>query len=69
MLQRLATLLGEDDAEAGDLLQEARELLSQGLGEKFAVLEGAIGRFEFDTALDVLKQACAQSQIDLEGQS
>ncbi|MDD3484388.1 response regulator [Azovibrio restrictus] len=69
VLRRLATLLGEDDAEAGDLLQEARELLTQGLGDKFAALEGAIGRFEFDTALDVLKQACAQSQIDLEGQS
>ncbi|THF57195.1 response regulator [Pseudothauera rhizosphaerae] len=63
VLQRLEALLADDDAEAGELLQAEQELLRRGLVEDFVVLEGAVERFEFEAALEILRKACAERHL------
>ncbi|MDR2032131.1 MAG: response regulator [Azoarcus sp.] len=63
---RLAGLLAENDAEALDCLQDEGGLLHRCLQAHFADLETAIGAFEFDTALNILCEACAEQHIGLD---
>jgi PAS domain S-box-containing protein len=64
--ERLACLLAENDAAALDCLQNEGGLLHQCLQTHFADLETAIGAFEFDTALSILCEACAEQHIGLD---
>lgn len=65
VLQRLAGLLADDDAEAADVLDAERMLLERSLGPHFAAVERAMRGFEFETALAGLKQAAAAGGITL----
>lgn len=53
---RLALLLGEDDAESIELLQEHAVLLQQVLQGRYAEIEAAVARYDFEAALGVLQQ-------------
>ncbi len=66
VLVRLARLLAEDDAEAGDVLQSESVLLKQGLGAAFGAVASAVQHFEFEGALAALRAACEQRGITLE---
>ena len=65
VLQRLAGLLADDDAEAADVLDAERMLLERSLGPHFAAVERAMRGFEFEMALAGLKQAAAAGGITL----
>jgi PAS domain S-box-containing protein len=57
IVQRLTTMLEDNDSEAGDLLQTEQELLQQGLQGVFGDLKEAIEHFDFDKALEILRGA------------
>lgn len=51
---KLAELLADDDAAAGDLLDANFDLLKNSFPQEFPVIEGAIRRFDFEAALAAL---------------
>ncbi|WP_295959141.1 response regulator [Rhodoferax sp.] len=53
---RLALLLGEDDAESIELLQEHAVLLQQVLQGRYAEIEAAVAQYDFEAALGVLQR-------------
>lgn len=55
--QQLVELLRDDDASAGDLLDENFELLKNSFPQEFPVIEGAIRRFDFEAAVAALVKA------------
>nr|WP_145550387.1 response regulator [Variovorax boronicumulans] len=59
LLQRLARLLEQDDAEAAELLAEHQATLSVALGPRYAALSQAVADYDFEAALDTLRQAAA----------
>ncbi|MBF0294242.1 MAG: response regulator [Magnetococcales bacterium] len=59
---RLRELLGEDDPEAVEVLDEHMELLQSGFGQQYHPLAGAIRQFEYETALRLLAEATEASQ-------
>ncbi|MGQ0711935.1 MAG: response regulator [Rhodoferax sp.] len=61
----LASLLADDDGQAGELLQEHAALLQQALGLHFEALRSAVDGYEFDTALGQLRQACQALDLSL----
>lgn len=58
-LARLAALLADDDAEAGDVLDADAGLLRGALGAAFEEIALAVHRFDFEVALESLNQALA----------
>lgn len=62
-LQRLIRLLRDSDADAADAVDELMEL-ARGTPWSFALkrVAGAIGEFDFDTALDVLQRTVVSVQ-------
>ncbi|QAU33332.1 hybrid sensor histidine kinase/response regulator [Janthinobacterium sp. 17J80-10] len=56
ILVRLAALLADDDAEAGDVLDNEAGLLRCALGPAFEDIAQAIHRFDFEIALKCLQQ-------------
>lgn len=56
----LAALLRDDDASAGDLLIANRALLMKVFPREFAVIEGAIRRFDYEAALTALEAVLKQ---------
>ena len=64
VLRRLAELLAEDDSEASDVLEENLDLLRFALGiDAFAEVDGAIKQFDFEKALNLLKQRAGELEI------
>ncbi|MBF0180951.1 MAG: response regulator [Magnetococcales bacterium] len=62
---RLRELLGEDDPEAVEVLDEHVELLQSGFGQQYHPLAGAIRQFEYETALRLLAEVAEGSQVTL----
>ena len=58
---KLEALLADDDAEAANLLDENAELLQAVFPNHYRKLADAIGAFDFETALAVLRDAAAIS--------
>ncbi|MBP8773234.1 MAG: Hpt domain-containing protein, partial [Aeromonadaceae bacterium] len=54
VLERLAQLLGEDDSEALDVLDEHQSQLQQSSSERLRQLDEAIRNFEFEQALEIV---------------
>jgi two-component system sensor histidine kinase/response regulator len=64
VLRRLAELLAEDDSEASDVLEENLDLLRFALGiESFSKVDAAIKQFDFESALNHLKQRAGELEI------
>ncbi|KQP49319.1 hypothetical protein ASF44_01530 [Pseudorhodoferax sp. Leaf274] len=61
LLQRLAQLLAQDDAEAAELLAEHHVALGAALGPHHAALARAVAAYDFEAALAALRQATAQA--------
>jgi PAS domain S-box-containing protein len=53
--RRLAALLGESDAEAGDLLDAEASLLREAFGSRYRTLETAVRSFDYDAGLAALR--------------
>lgn len=60
---RLAALLADDDAEAGDVFDGQADLLRAAFGDACRGIEDGIRNFDFETALAALKAAA--SSVDL----
>ncbi|AGF51680.1 hybrid sensory kinase [Synechocystis sp. PCC 6803] len=58
----LAQLLGEDDAEAADLLQNHGDLLRQAFPDHYSAIAAGINNFDFEAALAALTTARQFSQ-------
>ena len=54
VLERLAQLLGEDDSEALDVLDDHQSQLQQSSSERLRQLDEAIRNFEFEQALEIV---------------
>ncbi|RCW64700.1 response regulator [Pseudorhodoferax soli] len=61
LLQQLAQLLEQDDAEAAELLATHRATLGAALGPHYAALSQAVADYDFEAALDALRQATGQA--------
>jgi signal transduction histidine kinase len=61
---KLAELLADDDASAGDLLNANRDLFRSSFPHEFPVIEGSIRRFDFEGALATLGKVM---KVDLVG--
>jgi two-component system sensor histidine kinase/response regulator len=61
LLQRLAQLLEQDDAEAAELLAEHQATLGAALGPHYAALSQAVAGYDFEAALGALRQATGQA--------
>jgi CheY-like chemotaxis protein len=57
LLDRLQLLLAQDDADAGRVLRDAEPLLRSAVEEYYELLARTIGRYDYQGALDVLRQA------------
>ncbi len=56
LLRRLATMLADDDPEAQSLLRQEGTALQAALGrDAYGRLAGAVGRFDFDEALELVR--------------
>jgi two-component system sensor histidine kinase/response regulator len=65
-LRELAALLADDDARAGKLVESLGEKLrAAGQGGLAAQLKKLIGKYEFEQALDKLKEAALALEIEL----
>ncbi len=63
---RLAHLLGEDDFASGQFLDENEALLRAALGDQnFREIAGAVSDYDFDAALDKLRQAVLYEGISV----
>lgn len=62
---RLAALLADDDAEAGDVLDEHADLLRTAFGDACRSIEDGICNFDFETALAALKAAASRIGLTL----
>jgi HPt (histidine-containing phosphotransfer) domain-containing protein len=56
VLEKLKTLLAEDNIQANEVLHLATPLLRTGLGNRFDELEYLIGNFDYEKALALLNQ-------------
>jgi signal transduction histidine kinase len=56
-IERLDSLLANDDIEASDLFRALAPALSNYLGEQYPLMERQIANFEYDKALATLRQA------------
>jgi two-component system sensor histidine kinase/response regulator len=66
VLRRLAVSLADNDSEANDILESNFDLLKACTDpQQFTALEGAIARFDYETALDQLAQVASSRNIAL----
>lgn len=63
----LAALLKDDDAAVGDLLGSGGAPLKAAFPREFAVITGAVGRFDFEAALAAVTALLAQLDADESG--
>ncbi len=67
VLRRLAVSLADNDSEANDILELNFDLLRASIDhQQFTVLEGAISRFDYETALDCLVEIAIARKITLD---
>jgi hypothetical protein len=64
-LARLATLLADDDSEAGDAWDENLELFKSALPDHWRKVEGPLRGFDFDAALAALREGAAARGLEL----
>jgi len=57
--RRLAALLAESDAEAGDFLANHANLLRTAFGSSYRAIESAVNRFDYDAGLHALRETAA----------
>ncbi len=60
---QLDGLLAEDDMESVELFQQHADLLRQGLGDSYSALEQAMRAFDFEAALQALRQAADPEEL------
>ena len=66
VLRRLAVSLADNDSEANDILELNFDLLKASTDhQRFTALEGAIARFDYETAQDHLAQIASTRNIAL----
>jgi two-component system, sensor histidine kinase and response regulator len=65
LLQRLHRLLLEDDLEAAQLFVEQEGLLRHALGPSYDAVHSSTQRFDFETALNLLRQTATQQGFAL----
>jgi two-component system sensor histidine kinase/response regulator len=63
--RKLQSLLSEDDSEAIDLFNENRGLFKAAFSVREQDIEAALNDFEFETALDLLREAAKQAGVAL----
>lgn len=63
-LDRLESLLSNDDTESNRLFEDARPLLREVFGERLHRLERHIGDFEYEQALALLRELRAEQPAD-----
>jgi len=63
--RRLATLLANDDAAAGNLLEEAGPTLQAAFPEAYPVLAESVRAYDFEAALATLREAAGRLDIGL----
>jgi signal transduction histidine kinase/CheY-like chemotaxis protein/HPt (histidine-containing phosphotransfer) domain-containing protein len=61
----LAKLLDDDNAEAGDMLDEHADLLKTAFGKAYHPIESSIRNYDFEPALEQLKTTAAELGIEL----
>jgi two-component system sensor histidine kinase/response regulator len=61
----LAKLLGDDDAEAGDMLDEHGNLLKTAFGKSYSAIDSSIRNYDFGLALAQLKTTADELGIEL----
>ena len=59
ILQRLSGLLGDDDIQAINLWREMADILRPALGQTTSRLEGELNNYNFETALELARNAIA----------
>ena len=59
ILQRLSGLLGDDDIQAINLWREMADILRPALGQTASRLEGELNNYNFETALELARNAIA----------
>ena len=64
-LRQLAKMLADNDGDALDFSDEHADALRSALAAGFAQFDGALKAYEFDTALEKLKSACATGGVKL----
>jgi two-component system sensor histidine kinase/response regulator len=62
---RLAKLLDDDDAEAGDVLDKHVNLLRTAFDKSYSTIDSAIRNYDFGLALEQLKLTAAELDIEL----
>ena len=60
---QLAQLLHDDDSRSGKLLAEQGEMLQSAFNDRYAVIAHAVQGYDFERALQVLREAAAQRGI------
>jgi CheY-like chemotaxis protein len=63
---RLATLLADDDSEAGEVFAQHENLLHAAYAPEYDTLAARIGNFDFESALVALRDAAASRGISLQ---
>jgi hypothetical protein len=67
VLRRLSVSLADNDSEANEILEVSFDLLRSCIEhERFTALEGAISRFDYETALDHVIQIASIRNIKLD---
>jgi PAS domain S-box-containing protein len=61
----LARLLDDDDAEAGDMLDDHANLLKTAFGKSYSAIDSSIRNYDFGLALEQLKTTAAELGIEL----
>ena len=64
--RKLVALLADDDAEAGDVLDDNSDLLHAAFPQAYRAIDEAIKAFDFEAALDKLKAAMAAAGLEIE---
>ena len=65
LCHRLAELLCQYDTDAVELLNSEASMLRRSLGPHFDLLQNAISSFDFDAALDILRQSAKAVGLEL----
>lgn len=55
--KELIDSLEDNDASAVEIFQNNRDVLKSAFPEQYSAIENAVSSFDFDTSLDLLKQA------------
>ena len=65
VIVKLTTLLADDDSEAADLFDEHADMLNMAMPNDYRVIDGAIKSFDFEMALEKLKEAARAAGVEV----